>query len=61
MIESFYDTKLHQDLDLTLNEKWSPAEVNQILFRNFKDMSNAVFELSSLTPNVLYGFNSPAP
>jgi hypothetical protein len=61
MIESFYDTKLHQDLDLTLNEKWSPAEVNQILFRNFKDMSNAVFELSSLTPNVLYGFNSPGP
>lgn len=59
MIESFYDTRLQQDLDMTLEEKWSPAEVNQILFRNFKDMTNAVSELSSLTPNILYGFNSP--
>jgi hypothetical protein len=55
MIESFYDQTLDDSLD-SLDYKWSPAEVNQILFRNFKDMSKAVSELSSLTPNELYGF-----
>jgi hypothetical protein len=59
MIESFYDEKLEQELDETLNERWSPAEVNQILFRNFKNMPKAVSELKTLTPNELYGFNSP--
>lgn len=59
MIESFYDQKLEQELDETLNERWSPAEVNQILFRNFKNMEKAISELKTLTPNELYGFNSP--
>jgi hypothetical protein len=57
MIESFYDQKLEQELDETLNERWSPAEVNQILFRNFKNMEKAISELKSLTPNELYGFS----
>jgi len=56
MIQSFYDQTLDDSLD-SLDYKWSPAEVNQILFRNFKDMSKAVSELSSLTPNELYGFS----
>ena len=55
MIESFYDQTLDDSLE-SLDYKWSPAEVNQILFRNFKDMPKAVSELSSLTPNELYGF-----
>ena len=49
MVESFYD----QEVDLgckTLDYKWSPAEVNQILFRNFDDPINAVKELTSLSP-----------
>jgi hypothetical protein len=57
MIESFYDQKLEQELDESLNERWSPAEVNQILFRNFKNMEKAISELKSLTPNELYGFS----
>ena len=56
MLFSFYE-KVPETLDETLNEKWSPAEVNQILFRNFKDMSAAINELRTLTPNDLYGFN----
>jgi SpoVK/Ycf46/Vps4 family AAA+-type ATPase len=58
MIESFYDQKLEQELDETLHERWSPAEVNQILFRNFKNMDKAISELKTLTPNELYGFSS---
>jgi chaperone BCS1 len=56
MICSFYDIAYINITDKTLNEKWSPAEVNQILFRNFKNMDTALKELSELTPNDLYGF-----
>lgn len=55
MIESFYDTKIELSDD-SLNEKWSPAEVNQILFRNFKDKEKAITELKTLTSTDLYGF-----
>jgi hypothetical protein len=37
--------------------KWSPAEVNQILFRNFDTPENAVRELNELQPKDLYGFD----
>ena len=59
MVESFYDDKIISDLwdDTSMNEKWSPAEVNQILFRNFKNKDAALLELKTLTPNELYGFN----
>lgn len=60
MIESFYDEKC-EELDPALNERWSPAEVNQILFRNFKNKVKAIGELSSLTPNELYGFKLQEP
>jgi hypothetical protein len=56
MICSFYDIAYINITDRTLHEKWSPAEVNQILFRNFKNMDTALKELSELTPNDLYGF-----
>jgi len=58
MVSSFYDI---DDVDITderLDEKWSPAEVNQILFRNFKNMATAIYELHYLKPNDLYGFNT---
>jgi hypothetical protein len=56
MIESFYDIAIEGDFEVTLEEKWSPAEVNQILFRNFKDLPKALLELRTLTSNELYGF-----
>ena len=58
MIESFYDKVYEGELEESLAEKWSPAEVNQILFRNFKLMEKAIVELKTLTPNELYGFQN---
>jgi hypothetical protein len=60
MICSFYDEDCGVLPD-SLNERWSPAEVNQILFRNFKDKTKAIHELSTLTPNELYGFKLQEP
>ena len=59
MVDSFYDCSTDEETwdDPTLNEKWSPAEVNQILFRNFKFKDVAILELKTLTPEDLYGFS----
>ena len=58
MIMGFYDlTELewnHPELD----GKWSPAEVNQILFRNFENPEQAMRELIELAPGV--GFAGPS-
>jgi len=55
MIESFYDKNVN---GLQCEDyKWSPAEVNQILFRNFEKPENAVRELNELQPKDLYGFD----
>jgi ATP-dependent 26S proteasome regulatory subunit len=55
MVTSFYDRELE---GLTCEDyKWSPAEVNQILFRNFENPENAIRELNELTPTDLYGFD----
>jgi chaperone BCS1 len=56
MVESFYDKKGVVMDNVAIDGKWTPAEVNQILFRNFKNMDTALKELSELTPNDLYGF-----
>jgi hypothetical protein len=56
MVESFYDVKVGS-FDESLNEKWSPAEVNQILFRNFKNIEKAIEEINNLTSEDLYGFS----
>jgi hypothetical protein len=56
MISSFYELDFDNKLTEDLNGKWSPAEVNQILFRNFKDIDSALNELLTLTPDTLYGF-----
>jgi len=55
MLLSFYD----KDVEGLVCEdyKWSPAEVNQILFRNFEKPEDAVRELNELQPKELYGFD----
>lgn len=51
MLQSFYE---RDDIVIPnmpcLNEKWTPAEVNQILFQNFEDPETAIKELVDLTP-----------
>jgi hypothetical protein len=39
---------------------WTPAEVNQILFRNFDKPEEAIQELKTLKPRDLYGFDTVA-
>ena len=56
MISSFYDLEIDDFTDPALNYKWSPAEVNQILFRNFGKPQEAIQELINLEPKDLYGF-----
>jgi hypothetical protein len=56
MVTSFYDKEYVGLSADVLDYKWSPAEVNQILFRNFDTPENAIKELETLNPNDLYGF-----
>ena len=56
MVDSFYDQTFEDWTGEAMNYKWSPAEVNQILFRNFKEPTKAIEELVSLEPRDLYGF-----
>lgn len=61
MVEGFYD---RDDFDHAIwtsdgiDRKWSPAEVNQILFRNFDTPMSALDELLTLKPADLYGFRT---
>lgn len=57
MLNSFYDVNTQLPDDPALDGKWSPAEVNQILFRNFENPKKAVEELVGLTKEDLYGFS----
>lgn len=57
MINSFYDMESSKEMDESMDYKWSPAEVNQILFRNFANPENAITELETLSPADLYGFD----
>lgn len=58
MVNNFYDKEFMDWTTESLDYKWSPAEVNQILFRNFKDPETAMYEIESLTPRDLYGFEN---
>jgi chaperone BCS1 len=60
MVDSFYDQTFEDWTDETIDYKWSPAEVNQILFRNFKESDRALIELKTLNPRDLYGFEQVA-
>jgi ATPase family associated with various cellular activities (AAA) len=55
MVDSFYDQQFEDWTTEELEYKWSPAEVNQILFRNFKTPEDAIKELKETTPHELYG------
>ena len=52
MIMGFYDMEELEWNHPELDGKWSPAEVNQILFRNFEDPAQAMQEIINLTPGV---------
>ena len=56
MVNSFYSQEFEEWTTDELNYKWSPAEVNQILFRNFGNPEDAKNELINLTSKDLYGF-----
>lgn len=56
MVESFYEESVDIPDDPSLDYKWTPAEVNQILFRNFGKPHEAVTELVSQARDDLYGF-----
>jgi hypothetical protein len=57
MVHAFYDKNIQVPEDPELNYKWSPAEVNQILFRNFEKPRAAIQELIRLKREDLYGFS----
>jgi hypothetical protein len=52
MIMGFYDLETLEWNHPEIDGKWSPAEVNQILFRNFEDPAHAMREILELTPGV---------
>lgn len=51
MVNAFYDKEVPLPDDETLEYKWSPAEVNQILFRNFSEPEKAILELQHENKN----------
>jgi hypothetical protein len=55
MASAFYEKPIVIPDDESLDYKWSPAEVNQILFRNFTDPVTAVKELVGLGREDLTG------
>jgi ATPase family associated with various cellular activities (AAA) len=59
MIMGFYDLTEVEWNHPELDGKWSPAEVNQILFRNFEDSAQAMRELIELAPAPGGGFAGP--
>jgi hypothetical protein len=56
MANSFFETEVSLPKDAGLDGKWSPAEVNQILFRNFGNPEQAARDLADITHADLYGF-----
>ncbi len=61
MVEGFYDKTdiAHRAWSApNMDKKWTPAEVNQILFRNFDSPESALNELTDLQPADLYGFRT---
>ena len=61
LITNFYDDSFESHAlweDIAMDGKWSPAEANQILFRNFEDPARALTELHTLSSADLYGFSS---
>jgi len=60
MVNNFYDIEIVDWTTPELEYVWTPAEVNQILFRNFDKPEDAMNELKTLKPRDLYGFDTVA-
>ena len=60
MLTAFYDRDIEVEAE-GLDYKWTPAEVNQILFRNFNNPEQALHELLSTTSEEVYGFSENGP
>ena len=60
MVNNFYDIEIPDWTSPELEYVWTPAEVNQILFRNFDKSEDAIQELKTLKPRDLYGFDTVA-
>lgn len=58
MVSNFYDKEFEDWTTDDLDYRWTPAEVNQILFRNFDNPEDAIEELKTLVPKDLYGFDN---
>jgi hypothetical protein len=58
MATSFYDREFEDWTTPELDYRWSPAEVNQIMFRNFSKPEDAIRELQTLESKDLYGFET---
>lgn len=57
MYESFYEQQLTKEQLEKLEEyKWSPAEVGQLLFKNFANPDNALHDLTELNPDSYFKF-----
>jgi hypothetical protein len=54
MIMGFYDLPTLNWDRPDLDGKWSPAEVNHVLFRNFENPEQAMLELATQTPGVTF-------
>lgn len=56
LVTNFYDQSFDEHTlwqDETMDGKWTPAEANQILFRNFESPMQALDELTTLQPRDL--------
>jgi hypothetical protein len=61
-LEKHYDVELSKDQlkkinDPSLNKKWTPAEVSQILFRRVADVDGAIDDLVKEDPKKLFKFS----
>ena len=60
MVMGFYDLPTLDWDRPDLDGKWSPAEVNQVLFRNFEDPTQALLDLETLTAGLQFPDHSQA-
>ena len=58
MVNAFYEKDISIPEEPSLDYKWSPAEVNQILFRNFSDPQQAVDDLLVKQHEDVYKFEN---
>ena len=58
MANAFYEKEIAIPDEASLDYKWTPAEVNQILFRNFSEPEKAIEELLCRNRDELYSFEN---